>query len=316
MRRLRSAAGITLCLAALTAGSLAASRGWSSGAGALPAAPACASWRERACYGTGEFVEYVPGDVPVVVSVPHGGSLEPASLPDRIATAGPDANTIELAHAIAQAFAARLGRAPALVMSHLSRRKLDPNRELWEAARGDLRAGLAWQEYHGFIEHATKTIESGRGLYVDLHGHGHALPRVELGYLLPRAALALPDAALDAHAARSSFRALLGSDPELTYGVSQSGRIHLSSLVRGPLSLGSLIAPIPAVPSPGVPSPGEDPYYEGGYSTRRHTQALPGLQIETPFRGVRDTAAHRAAFAERLVDALVTFAARQLNLAL
>jgi len=71
-----------------------------------------------------------------------------------------------------------------------------------------------------------------------------------------------------------------------------------------------LEAAVRAVPSPSEPSPGSDPYFDGGYSTSRHTTTLPGLQIESHFPGVRDTATSRAAFGHALATAVVTFLQR------
>ncbi|MDA1095120.1 MAG: hypothetical protein O3A25_17900, partial [Acidobacteria bacterium] len=59
-----------------------------------------------------------------------------------------------------------------------------------------------------------------------------------------------------------------------------------------------------------------DPYFNGGYSTSRHTTTLPGLQIESHFTGVRDSATSRTAFGDRLVTALDTFLRVHLGLQL
>ena len=92
------------------------------------------------------------------------------------------------------------------------RTKLDPNRSLEEGAQGSPFAELAWAEFHAFIEVAEGTVAGafGSGLYLDLHGHGHDIPRVELGYLLSAEDLGRPDAELDdpSIAAGSSIRAL------------------------------------------------------------------------------------------------------------
>jgi hypothetical protein len=58
--------------------------------------------------GANQYTEYHPGNLPLVISVPHGGSLSPASIPDRTcnnAVADMDANTIELGKQIDSAFA-------------------------------------------------------------------------------------------------------------------------------------------------------------------------------------------------------------------
>lgn len=257
--------------------------------------------------GASEYVEYLPGDLPLVVSAGHGGALRPASIPDRtLGVVTQDRNTVDLALRLADALEERLGGRPHLVLSHLHRIKLDPNRELDEAAQGNPVAGRAWWEYHTFLEAARARVGAVHdgGLYVDMHGHGHAIPRVELGYLLSAATLALADGALSApeQVSRSSLRALV-----------QPSGPTLAELVRGPLSLGARLQEggIPAVPSPAIPSPGGDPYFSGGYSTARHGSrdggGVSGIQVEAHFEGVRDTAENRAAFAGVLAEGLVLF---------
>ena len=270
-----------------------------------PAPLVCAASVGVSCFGTSNYVEYITGDYPLVISVPHGGALAPTSIPTRtVGTTVTDTNTIELGHAVAQAFRTITGRAPHLVLVHLRRTKLDANREVVEAAQGNAEAIRAWTEYHAFIELAMAAVRqrSGSGLYIDLHGHGHAKARLELGYLLSASALNGSDAQLDASnaAATSSLRLL-----------ALSASVSSAALIRGPSSLGGLLeAAVRAVPSPSEPSPGADPYFDGGYSTSRHTLSLaglPGLQIESHFTGVRDTATSRAAFGHALVTALITF---------
>jgi len=271
-----------------------------------PSSPlVCAGSVGISCFGTSNYVEYIPGDYPLVVSVPHGGALAPTTIPTRtVGTTVTDTNTIELGHAVVQAFKTTTGRAPHLVLVHLRRTKLDANREVVEAAQGNAEAIRAWTEYHAFIEMAMAGVRqrSGSGLYIDLHGHGHAEARLELGYLLSAGTLNASDAQLNAAnaAATSSLRLIALQSP-----------LSSSALIRGPSSLGGLLeAAVRAVPSPSEPSPGSDPYFDGGYSTSRHTTTLPGLQIESHFPGVRDTATSRAAFGHALATAVVTFLQR------
>lgn len=269
----------------------------------------CSPAPGAACFGTNQWIESIAGDFPVVISVPHGGAIVPATIPDRTSgTTVTDSNTIELGRALSAAIAARTGRQPHLIICHLRRTKLDANREVLEATGGNALAQTAWTEYHGFIDQAaTRAIaSSGRGLYIDLHGHGHTIQRLELGYLLGAASLNLSDAQLNtgAFASQSSLRLALPYT-----------NATFADLLRGPQSLGGLLGPAqPSVPSPASPSPGSDPYFEGGYSTERHTARLPGLQIETNFTGVRDSAGNRAASAGRMADAIVAFLKTHLGL--
>jgi hypothetical protein len=246
----------------------------------------------------------VAGDLPFIIAAPHGGAVAPSAIPDRtIGESVRDTNTEELARAIHAAFLAASGRAPHLVINHLHRRKLDANREIVEAAAGNADAEFAWQEFHSFIEaaRAAAAADHGAGLFIDLHGHGHPVARLELGYLLTGPELAQPDDVLAqaGWAERTSIRAL----------VAATGR-PLPELLRGSTSLGALLAGegYPSVPSPASPHPGGEPYFSGGYNTERHGSrdagTISGVQIEAHFEGVRDDAASRDAFARALVRVL------------
>jgi hypothetical protein len=103
------------------------------------------------CLGQNGWIEYVVGDLPIVISMPHGGAIAPPTIPDRtFGTMVTDRNTIALGRAIADALRGLTGRTPHLVISLLRRTKLDPNREAFEAAQGQAAMVQAWAEYHSF----------------------------------------------------------------------------------------------------------------------------------------------------------------------
>jgi hypothetical protein len=226
-------------------------------------------------------------------------------IPDRAeGTFAFDVNTQELARAVAEELHSRTGRWPHLIICRLHRRKVDCNRELAEAAAGNPLAEQAWREFQGFIDAAQEQVirQHGRGLYIDLHGHGHANQRLELGYLHSVQQLAQSDAELSApqFAAESSLRA-----------IAIQGRLPYAELLRGPASFGALMEQrgFPCSPSPTNSHP-EAPYFRGGYNTQRHGRdaaPLAGLQIETYSRGVRESAASRKKFAQALAGTLETF---------
>jgi N-formylglutamate amidohydrolase len=273
-----------------------------------PATGACTPAPGAVCFGRNNYIEYVAGDLPVVLMVPHGGSIEPAGIPTRTGRTVTDVNTIEVGRAILSAFLAQDGRRPHIIICHLKRTKLDANREIGDAAQGNAEAAQAWVEYHDFTEAAARAVIQawGRGLLIDLHGHDHPIPRLELGYLLSDGDLALTDAAIDAggYAMQSSLRTLL---PFSTAPFSEA--------LRGATSLGGLLEPgFASIPSPTSTWPAGDPYYEGGYSTDRYAPTLAAIQIEAHFEGVRDSAASRARFAGALASALERFASAHLGL--
>ncbi len=264
--------------------------------------------------GAHQYIEYRAGDLPVIITAPHGGNLTPADIPNRVPVPGQDvvtvtdANTADLARRIADAIHERTGRHAHLVLCLLARTKLDANRELAVAAQGNATAGAAWHEYHGFITAARRQAEETHGFsfLVDQHGHGHAVPRLELGYNLGNATLALGDAALAAPRYQwdSYFRTLPLFRPET----------GLPELLRGPRSLGEFFSArgFAACPSPRDPSPADAAFFSGGYTTDTHTCLSDngpghGVQIEAHFPGVRDSAASRQRFALAVAEALNQF---------
>jgi N-formylglutamate amidohydrolase len=257
--------------------------------------------------GRNGYIEYVAGSLPVIIAAPHGGNLQPSEIPDRSSgTTVQDLNTEDLARRIAAEIHALTGMRPHLAVTRLHRRKLDNNREIVEAAQGNPHAERAWHEYHGFLDAARHRLreEHGGGILIDVHGHGHSIQRLELGYLLTASNLELPDAQLDAatYRDRSSVRSL-----------ATRAAVPFSALIRGEQSLGSLLAAngFPSVPSSDDPSPEGEPYFTGGYTTARHGSRDGGpvdaIQLEANRRGVRDTAEERQQFAEAFAAALLEY---------
>lgn len=253
------------------------------------------------------YVEYIPGRLPVVISAPHGGDLAPEEIPDRsYGTLTTDRNTREVLLAVREAFLEGTGYAPHVIISHLQRRKLDPNREIEEAAQGNVFAEQAWREFQGFIDTAEAAVADSfsTGLYMDLHGHGHTIQRVELGYLLSAADLNQNDETLNAATYRdeSSIRRL-----------AVTSALPFSQLLRGPKSLGGYLVQVGVrvIPGPTEPSPGENAYFSGGYNTARHGSRdgglLDGIQVELNYDGIRDSEENRRAFAEVFADAVERF---------
>jgi N-formylglutamate amidohydrolase len=267
-------------------------------------------------FGRNAYVEFQAGELPVILSAPHGGSLEPAEIPNRtVGTTATDTATEDLARQLALALRTRTGQTVSLVVCRLRRTKIDVNREIVEGAQGNAAAEQAWREYHEYLEAARRLAITrwGRTLVVDVHGHGHAIARVELGYLLSAQDLDRTDAELDGggYAAQSSIRAL----------AEESGR-PFSEVLRGRESLGGLLrqAGYASVPSDAFPSPGTDPYFTGGYITERHGSSggsqASAVQAELPMPGVRDSSAARAQFATAFAAVLVTYVTIHLKLPL
>ncbi|MBL9189627.1 MAG: N-formylglutamate amidohydrolase [Opitutaceae bacterium] len=259
-------------------------------------------------FDAARYVEYVAGDLPIVLTAPHGGRLKPDAIPNRTkGVTDMDANTQELARAVLDALRARTGRHAHLVASHLHRSKLDPNREIEEAAQGDPIAQRAWRDFHAAIEGALAAAVARHGFafLIDLHGHAHPIARLEIGYALDAKQLNRDDKSFDASGVMQ-----LGTLRDLHARLGGSA----AALLRGPGSLGDLFEArgLRATPSLKEPQPGEHPFFSGGYIVRRHAAApdtpkVDGLQIECPRPGVRDTPENRARFAKITAEVLAVF---------
>lgn len=269
---------------------------------AAATAAATAAAAEKPRLSPSGYVEIWPGTLPVVLSAPHGGEAKPAGIPDRTrGTMTRDGYVRSLAYATREAFRRRYGEPPQLVVCLLSRRKVDCNREIAEGAQGNPAAEAVWREYHAALDEAERAVlaRHPHGLYFDLHSHGHAEPRVELGYGLTAADLARPAAELNdpALARRSTVRLLAEASPDT-----------FADLMGGPRSLGALLEQrgIPATPSPKRPLKAGVAYFSGGYDVRTHGSSdgrgLDAVQLETPL-SVRRTAEVRDAFGRAVADA-------------
>ena len=239
-----------------------------------------------------KWTELRVGNMPLVISVPHGGLMKPDSLADRDcadAITVVDSYTIELANAIDSVFKADYGYRPTLVICYLARKKIDQNRELTVATCGNTTLAKTWAIFHSYINDALTLANEkyGKCAYIDLHAQGHPIQRLELGYLLTPKALMNFDTQknIGSLAQKSSLQNLLNINPALSF----------AELLVGANSFGTWMANngFPSIPSNQDPYPNNgEKYFDGGYNTRRYTSAqYPttfGWQIETNFKGVRE----------------------------
>jgi len=259
------------------------------------------------------YITYQKGNLPFIISIPHGGNIVPSNMPDRTCnnpTTVTDIFTIELARAIDTAFMIQTGCRPHIIICNLKRTKLDCNRNLADGACGNADAALAWNYFHNYIDSAQATAKSqfnGKAFYIDLHGHGHTIQQLELGYLLTATELGYTNAVLNSstYVNSSSLRNLVSTNV--------NAYTH-TELLRGNFSLGTLLenAGFAAVPSLQNPSPGTNPYFDGGYNTAVHTSNtdgnnVNGVQIEANYTGVRDSYSNRKKFGDSLARVLAKY---------
>ncbi len=213
------------------------------------------------------FVDFSAGDMPLVLSAPHGGTSKPAGVPDRTkGTLVRDTNTRELALELAAEIEKRCGKRPFVVTNRLHRIKMDPNREIGEATQGGIFASSVYREYHQSLRRACNQalkIGNGDALLIDLHGHAHPQDWIEVGHLLRAAELAVED-----------------------------GELKDLEWIRGPRSIGALLEKegLTAVPSPAHPHPDGKKYFSGGYITSHYRESgMKTLQFEMPWSVRKET---------------------------
>ena len=263
-------------------------------------------------FGRGDYIEYHSGSLPIILSVPHGGWMDPTEIPNR--TQGIteiDTNTYQLTKTIMDTLAARFGGKPHVILCLLKRLKLDVNREELEAAEGNIYGERAWAEYHHYLDIAKElvTVNHGSGIVFDIHGHGENPDgyydlRTWLGYLIKGDELDLPDEELNTEAFKdkSSIRAL-----------ADSSAFAFVNIVRGETSLGTILDSLgyECVPSVNDPGPAGSRYFSGGYITARHGSRdggiISAIQVELPQPGIRDTEENRSRYASAFATAVNTY---------
>jgi hypothetical protein len=283
--------------------------------------------------GENDYVEYIPGDLPLVLSVPHGGTLRPSSIPNRTTgNTGNDEGARDVLDELIAELRDLTGGAPHVILNHLSRSKVDMNRQLSEASE-DPATETAWHDYHRFVHHAELLVRCvhGTGFFLDVHTNGVASttgyngaphPYVELSYALTNDELNQSDSAVRQLAEISSIRGLVESSGE-----------DFLDLIRGPTSLGGLLQAESwgVLPSPAHTRPNGLSYYSGAYTCRRHGSGdydpgseedpdvgfieVSAAQVEIPYLIALDSVDH-VTFARDLASSVITYVETYLDLEL
>lgn len=272
------------------------------------------------------YVEYRTGNCPIVISVPHGGSLKDNSYvlrsenncSDPDFTTVTDLYTIELANLIDSVFHARTGKYCYIIIGKIKRTYVDFNREAEYAVPiGASNNVKSYNTYHSSIRQAIKELKEnfGSGFFIDLHGHGHAKKQIEIGYLLSRSELALSDDVLSSngnYAKKSSIYHLYLLD---------KAHNSFAEIIRGNSSIGSImksygLACVPNISSPNV---GTDPYFSGGYNSKSYgsfngLSNIDALQFE--FDSESRTILNRKTTAVKFYESIYQFLSMHTNLVL
>ena len=248
------------------------------------------------------YISYRVGNTPIIITVPHDGTLTPSTFPNRTGSSARAENTRKVAEQFAYFFNANSnGLYPHIIYNNISRSKLDPDLNQMDGAQGNSYANLSYGTYHSFLQTAIDSVEAyfDAGILLNLVEHNHSNQKVELGYLLSASDLDLTNLQLNSYSAQSS--------------VSQIADISTSSfaeVIRGYNSLGTLIVgrsytsndvtySFEAVPTLDNPTIGSTDYSSGGYTIAQYGSSnggkINGIDVATPFAGFRDNAnAYRA----------------------
>lgn len=261
-----------------------------------------------------KYVAYRPGNCPIILTVPHGGTVVESFLtlrntsncPDPDFATDLDYNTRELADEIDKAFYQQTGKHPYMIIALIKRNHVDFNRKReYAIPAGDANVGKIYDAYHAYVTEARNAVSQqyGHGLLLDIHGQSHS-EQIDLGYLLPVSILDLSDATLNGGTYASS-----SSIPYLTR--TNKAGLSFAQLLRGEKSFGGILYKngLECVPRPGNLSPGATPYFYGGYTTWIYGSYGGGVvdAIQCEFRySYRDTYEERvraaAAFAKSVTE--------------
>lgn len=133
-------------------------------------------------HATNEFLHIQRGELPIIITAPHGGSLAIPGVPKRVGpegertsgkfVTGQDVRTFELATDTAKRVEELTGKKPYLVASKAHRQYVDPNRPEKEALEHP-KAQVVHAAFHGqvreFVDELRKKFPQG-ALLLDIHG--------------------------------------------------------------------------------------------------------------------------------------------------
>jgi len=272
------------------------------------------------------YVEYIQGNTNLIFSVPHDGRINLTSIPIRTngckdasgtckypgkddcetdnickVITGADLNAAVITRKVYETYVESTGKYPHLIISHLHRSRLDPNRPVEQAAQGNEEAIAAYDAFHASIKYAHAALKGEPGLHIDFHGYTDVYRQnnTMIGYLFNSKDLNSGELDIE----KSSIKSL----------VTRTG-IPLQEFMSGKRSLGAMFENdgYMAVPSPRQPTPGKDKYYRGGWITQIHGSRdggnIDAIQLEFPTE-IRTEVSdeEQARFGEKLAKNIESF---------
>ena len=180
------------------------------------------------------YVKYIEGSIPIIISAPHGGVLKPKGIPNRKKGVFEiDANTNELTHEIIEEFFTQTNNYPHTIIMNLSRKKVDANRDVINATTKHPKALDSYNSFHNCIKEARIKVDKKfqKGLYIDIHGQSHKHKHIEFGYLLFNDTLKLSNEEIKEHQKVSSIKTL-GNFSKHCFIEQLKGETSLSGLMN------------------------------------------------------------------------------------
>jgi N-formylglutamate amidohydrolase len=124
-----------------------------------------------------DLVEVVDGDLPIVITAPHGGVLPIPGADERKDTTLPqfvtvlDTRTDDLARETAKQVEKEFGKKPFVIIARFARKYADANRPAKYGTESEA-ARLVHAEYHEAVRKAVDAVRTkfGKGIFVDIHG--------------------------------------------------------------------------------------------------------------------------------------------------
>ncbi|KAI9306652.1 hypothetical protein BJ944DRAFT_159488 [Cunninghamella echinulata] len=263
---------------------------------------------------TSYSVKVIQGDLPLILTVPHGGYNLPETIPNR--TQGhllTDVYTNELAHLISSFIQNHYNAAPYMVILNVSRKKVDVNRPI-DIGTESPEGRIIWNEYHTALRDTIQTVKNtfSEVLLLDIHGQAHKEGMVELGYLLPRTVLEQDTIPIETILKQSSIQRLAKRILLSPLSRTLNSDAAIQSLLRGNISFGSNMMTtrhddIKVIPSKQYPSPSKNAlYFTGGYTTQTYCLQLDIIQIECP-QHLRFSEVGRQSLATAVTKASIVF---------
>lgn len=231
------------------------------------------------------------GDLPVLLTAPHGGTLPiPGAAARTEGTLLADTNTDLVAAGVSDRLGETLKAKPYVVAARFHRKFLDVNRPAGTAFVDD-RARPHYDAYHGAVREFVRDIRARwpkGALLVDLHGQARDPEVLHRGTRNGETVRRMLDT--------FGIEALTGPDSVL------------GGLKKAGFSL------FPDNTPPGEPK--ESPFFNGGYTVgtygSSHPDGIDALQIEIG-SAIRKDPARRAGLARALGDAIAAYARRYLG---